>query len=587
MRRRTRVETLTYAIPAAIAAYIRVGSQVTVSVGQQTVTGVVLKITRVVPRELRTKLKDVQAVDKNALGFSPPRIKTIEKLADYYGASLAEIAFHALAIPSPITTEVAKVKSEKPIFVQAPWPDRLKFYQNIITKHGGKKRLIFLFPVESFVVEFVKSIKTSTPVFADGLTAAQNRALNAAIANHEPVILAGGLKWAFFPLRPGDVLVVDQPDHVGLTSQRRPFLAAKQIGLARAAAEGIQLVLGADAPSVGDYVHSQNHDWRFLRQKLTPKQLTIFNKTRTKELLLPNFAEQLAEAVTEKQKILVLAASRGWAGALYCRDCQEVQPCPNCGRPIGLKNERELLCAYCGVTGPRPARCRRGHESLISLGEGVTQVVTAIKSILPKVIAAELSGDVTTLPTAQIIVATEKILSFPAVTFDSLFVAAADRLLSGVTADGAWHSLTILLALRARTRLPSPGTGGQAKNIFIQTHFPDHWVWSAVTTGYFGEFYQSELVERKKYRLPPFGQELQLLGRDKNPARLQKQARDIVEKLNIEFPAATIAKNPPRPAAGNQHELSLQLYRPTHFSSAEKHHLRSLLPPSWTVILTS
>lgn len=576
VRRRTRIDALTYAIPAAIAAYIRVGSQVTVSVGQQVVNGVVLTITRQLPRELRTKLKDVIAVDKHNLGFSPPQIATIEKLADYYGASLAEIAFHALAIPSPIIASALKPAVKKPIFVQAPWPDRVKFYQRIIKKHAGKKRIVFLFAVESFAAEFAKTLPSTVETFADGLNAAQNRALNVKIAKSEPVIVIGGLKWAFFPLQAGDVLVVDQPDHIGLTSQRRPYLSAKQIGLARGLAEGIQAVLGADAPSLADYFQVQNKNWQLLKQRLPVKELTIFTKSRNIELLLPNFAAELAEKAEENERILVFAASRGWAGALYCRDCQEVQDCPNCGRPVGLKNERELLCNYCGFTGVRPTRCRRGHDTLISLGEGASQVTAAVKAASPKASVAELGSDATQLPEAQIIVATEKILSLPAAKFDSLFVASADRLLSGTSADGAWHLLTIMLALRS-----------QAKNIFVQTHFPDHWVWSAVGTGEFSEFYERELAERQKYRLPPFGQELQLVGHDKDLKRLQKQAGDITGKVEVEFPEATVSKSQTRYASGNFSELSLQLYRPTHFSSNEKHHLRSLLPPSWTIILTS
>ncbi len=574
VRRRTRVETLTYAVPAAIAAYIKVGSQVTVSVRRQIVKAVVLKITRQVPRELRSKLKDILAVDKNAHGFSPPQVAVIEKLADYYGASLSEIAFHALAIPSPINQGSSKPSSQKPLFVQAPWPDRVKFYQNIINKHQASKRLVFLFAVEGWAAEFCRHVPSNVELFEGKLTAAQSRSLNAAIAAKKPIIVVGSPKWAFFPLQAGDVLVIDQPDHVGFTSQQRPYLSAKQIGLARATAEGMQLVLGADAPNLHDYLQGQNSGWNFLRQILPTKELTIFSKIRAKDLFLPNFLAELTEAVKSGQKVLVFAASRGWAGALYCRDCQEVQVCSNCGRPVGLRNERELLCSFCSFTGPRPPRCRRGHDTLVSLGEGTTQVVTAVKTALPKASVAELGSDATQLPEAQIIIATEKILSFPAAKFDNLFVASADRLLSGTSAEGAWHLLTIMLALRP-----------QAKNIFVQTHFPDHWLWSAIGTGQFGQFYNRELVERKKYHLPPFGQELQLVGRDKDAKRLQKQAGDITSKVEIEFPEATISKGQPRPIPGGQVELTIQLYRPNHFSPNEKHHLRSLLPPSWTIVI--
>ncbi|HSX42334.1 MAG TPA: hypothetical protein VLE93_03205 [Candidatus Saccharimonadales bacterium] len=591
VRRRTRVETLTYAIPAAIIPYIRVGSQVVVSVGRQIVKGVVLKITRVVPRELRSKLKDIQNVDKNALGFSFLQIATIEKLADYYGASLSEIAYHALSFPSPLAAEKAKPSPQKPLFVQAPWPDRLKFYQRIIKKHAGKKRLVFLFAVESFAAEFAKTVGSSANVFFDDLNAAQTKNLNALIATQKPVIIIGGQKWAFFPLQAGDVIVIDQPDHVGLTSQRRPYMSAKQIGLARAATEGVQLVLGADAPSVADYLHQQNSSWQFLRQKLPARELVIFDKTRSADLLLPNFVAELRQAAEKKEKVLVFAASRGWASALYCRECSQVQDCPNCGRPIGLKNERELICLYCGFTGARPVFCSNGHEKLVSLGEGVAQITAVVKKILPTAAVAEVSGEIINLPVAQILVTTEKILSFPSGTdvlsealkgeverppaqYNSLFIAAADQLLAGSSQDGSWHLLSILLALRSRV-----------KNIYIQTRFPDHWVWLAVGTGKLDEFYQRELEERKKYRLPPFGQELKLVGRDKNLERLQKQADEIAEKLEKEFPSATFSAAQPRRIPGQQFELTLQLYRATHFSPAEKHSLRAIFPPSWAIVL--
>lgn len=562
---RTNVQELTYAIPAAIIPYIRVGGTVMVSLRRQLVRGVVIKLVRNAPVTIKGRIKEIESIDRSGAGFSLPQVATIEDLAGYYGASPAEVAYHALAWPSQISGDV-KPAAKKPIFIQAPWPERLKFYRQLMAKYNGKRRLIFLLPTSAQADALRAELGGET--FGDDLKVAEKRAIDQKLAANEPVTVIGVQKWIFFPLRPSDVLVIDSPKSIGAKSQRRPYMTSKRIGLMRARNEGIQLILGDDLLAVTDYQKKLDKSWRVISTRFEQLPLTIINRHRSPSLLAEPFADKLTEVETERN--LVFVAAKGFANVLYCRACQDVCRCPNCGRPAQLKNEQKLVCRFCGWQADRPANCGKTGGELIVLGEGIQLVRKEIEKLLPDTKIIEVSSDNTNQP-GKFTIATEKIVSFPQAHFDNLFVASADRMLSGIDPDGSWHLLSILLALRSRVKI-----------IIIQTHFPDHWVWQAVGSGNLDEYYQTELAERKKYRLSPFGQELIVFGRGASETQLKTQAKEIFIELQL-MKKVTASEPTFERLNPREYQAKITIYADNQLTPADKTQIRDLLPPSWAI----
>lgn len=568
---RTNVQELTYAVPASIIPYITPGVMVEVPLRRQIVDGVVLSLSRRVDRQLLGKIKEIAAINKGKLGFTAHQIRVIEDLAEYYGASLAEVAYHALHFSQPLNdAQGTPLPRIKPTFIQGSFETRQKLYQQLIRKFQASKRLVFLFATGEALAAFRS--RTTAEVVEINSTKASQRKLIELLAGNRSFLVAGQQQLAFLPLRPGDILVIDQPDHIGGKFQRRPYLRLKKVGLIRAKHEGIKLIFGSDLLSPNDQPKVAERIWQFQTQKLATKPLTIYSRIRSPFLLLPQIETEIEECLTRLGRVLVLAASKGWAPVLYCPACQEVLSCPTCGRPVALKNPNELICSYCATKMPRPTTCPlcRSNE-LIAVGEGVVQIQSALKKRFPAYSPEVISSTSTTTVTDQrLIVATEKILTFVEEKFDLVVLASMDRLLAATDPNGTWQLLDGLLQLSSRT-----------EKMILQTHFPDHWVWSAFATNQLEKYYQAEVASRRRYMLAPFGEEFAIVGVGRSPAELFKQIKSITLQLTEVVKDAQIGLPKTERQNPNQVRLSLPIYLPRKLKTGEKTTLRDLLPPAW------
>lgn len=568
---RTNVQELTYAVPASIIPYIVVGVMVEVPLRRRLVEGVVISLSRRVSPELRGKVREIASASKEKLGFSAAQIKVIGELAEYYGAGLAEVAYHALSFPQPLPKAIIDPPAAlKPTFIQAPFEARQKFYQQLIRKFQTTKRIVFLFATEESSEAFQKYTKSEFTRISSAKRDQKN--LAELLKEDQPFLAAGQQGLAFLPLRPGDILVIDQPDHIGGKLQRRPFLRLKRIGLIRAKNEGLKLILGADLLSVDDYPKVAERTWQLQAEPLSKRPLTVYNRARSPFLLLPQIEEEIETALKNRERVLVLASSKGWAPVLYCPACQEVLLCPTCVRPIALTSPNELTCSYCTTKLPRPVNCPRCRSNeLVAVGEGVVQIQAALKKRFPEqpfVIVSSLSE---VRPAHQpLLVATEKILTYVQEKFELVVLASMDRLLSGTNPSGSWQLLDGLLQLR-----------GRSSQIIVQTHFPEHWVWSAYAAGSLNTYYRAELASRHRYQLPPFGEEVAVVGDGQKISELFKKVEAISNSLTRVLKDVQIGSPEVERRAGQQVHMTLPIYLSRRLKTDEKTILRDSLPPAW------
>jgi|GEM_PF-1439464 len=568
---RTNVQELSYSVPAAIIPYIRPGITVKVPLRQKMVVGVVVHLSRKIAPELKNKIRDIISIEKTNLGFTTGQIKTIHDLADYAGASLAEVGYHALRWPARLP-EAAARRPSRPIFIRSPWAKRRQAYVDICSRDTNKS-IVIVFSSNQYLESFVSLAK---PKLGDRLLVLDDRAaatneLKKGELHQAKKVVVSLQAGVFLPLGSGDVLIIDSPDQVGLKQQRRPYLTAKRIALVRAQNESLRVIFGADLASVSDFLQKVNRHWQFLETTLPPISMTIHQRRGVRSPITPSAVTALAEKISEKAKILIVAASKYWSAVLYCPECQEIVVCPKCARPISLTSSEQLACTYCGATVAVPKvcpSCRRGQP--IALGEGAAQLYTKLKSSTQQPIHL-VSSATDQFPAEQgITVATEKIINFPDVSFDYALVANMDRLLAGTNPDGAWQLLQLLLFLRSST-----------KQIDIQTQFPDHWVWSAAATGQLNGYYRAELEQRRRYHLPPYGQELALIGSGSVIKSLTATSRQLTNQLNQDFPTLEIGEPVVYQQYRNHQQLRMLIFSPKPLTVQVKRFIRQLLLPSW------
>lgn len=568
VRSRTRVEELTYAVPAHIIPYLKPGSIVVVPLRRQKTEGVVVGLSKKVAPELKNKMREIVSIDKKGFGFNESQVAVVRSLADYYASSLGEIASSAFRLPQPLEKSSTVIKPIKPVILQGTWEKRLEFYSALIKKHAGKHRLLFIFSLGAHAQELVQKCGKNALSVDDNLL---NRKK---VPIFEQNVVIGTLSASFFPLKQGDYLIIDQPEEIGLRAQHRPYMSAKRIALTRANIEGIQLVLGSTTVNIADLPKINNKYWSLFTRPRPKMDQTIFSALRTKEQILPNLVEELSKTLSSGGKALVFTASKGLASALICAECGQVVKCPNCEQTFSVKFGGKLHCSGCGKEQFFPQYCLGcGRSNFRTLGYGSTKIVQNLRELFPDKTIVEVTSDTDNLPnSADIVVATERILSFSNVNFEAVFYVNIDRYLVALDTEDAWRFLNLSLELAAISQKQ-----------FVQTFLPEHWVWTALA-GNIREFYDNELVSRRSYNLPPFGEEITVIGVAENEKKLLKDSARVAEELKklswlssvTEF---SISRKTPKYVFG-----SLKISSTKLFTSKQKLALRDILPPAWRLL---
>ncbi len=549
---RTYVQELTYSVPAAIIPYITPGSTVSVPLRRQQVRAVVVKLTRNIAKEVKPFVKDIIDVDKSGIGFSELQIKTIEDLAKYYGASQAEVAYHALLWPHKINKNNYE-KNNQPTFIQALWPDRKEFYLELINK-------------------FINYCKEKNIEIIKLGTAKGERILSERLASGEKFICIGLQKTAFVSLEPGDFLIIDSPNSISFKQQRRPYMSNKTIALFRASNEKIKLIFGANLLSVEDYPRRLDKSWRVIEKKLPAIDISIHDKRRSKDFILPSIIEEIGGS----NSVLFMLASKAWAPAVICKNCNEVLKCPRCERTISLLNKTTLGCLYCGYNSNLPIECPNcSSKELFAVGEGSIKLFENLKNIYGQENVGLISSLSKEKSEKPFVVATEKILSFPQMSFDVAVIANMDRLLSGTDYSGTWHMLNILMHLRTIS-----------KRIIVQTQLPEHWIWKTAGIGDAHKYFKKELEDRKAYTLPPYGQKITIIGTG-SLSSLKSTSIEISESIENNIKNLDIGELQVFNRDKGKFVGRLDAYASKNLSINQKQLIRKLLPPSWYLDIES
>lgn len=556
VKKKTQVEQLTYALPAQIIPYVRVGSIVNVPLRNKNVKAVVVKFVRHVPSELKEKIRAAISVDKKLSVLSAQQIIVIETLAAETGSTVAEIAFHALIDTKPNVLRSATIptaKGKTTVF-QGTVNWRFEQYRKLIKKYGSKRNFVFIFAKKQFA-EF----------FRDSLS------------GHEGVqVLVSTLKDIFSPLNPGDFLVVDQPYHIGAKYSQRPYLSARQIVSVRGKVERLNIIISDTLLPIEDYPKVKNEFWRMLSQPKTSGTLFVVDRRGSRELIMPSLRQKIEKLVLNKRRGLVLVMSRGWAQALVCGSCGEIFSCDNCSRTISV-HAGSLRCHYCGYTQSWPTKCPKCQSvDLCQVGEGVSQFVHILTKLFPETSIATLSVDTPVLDTkAQITVATEKVFSFPDLHFDESYILSADRPLSGAKLGGVGELLSQVLEMKAICGVVS-----------VQTYFPDHPLWGLAASEKYAQYYSLGLNSRRLLRLPPFGSMIKFVGMNRKTKELLDEASAIGSELSKAIPGVEVSFAEITDRTDQNYEAEFTALLGANITPKTLQLIRRLLPPSWAMDLS-
>jgi primosomal protein N' (replication factor Y) len=264
----------------------------------------------------------------------------------------------------------------------------------------------------------------------------------------------------------------------------------------------------------------------------------------------------------------VLLNRRGYATAVFCRQCGDTFECPNCSvsltihrarsRPGSVEMRWRARCHYCNYSMMVPVQCRKcAAPYLEQAGFGTEKVEHQLKERFPDARVARIDRDavrrkgvLTALLTKfaagelDVLVGTQMIAKghdFPNVTLVGVISADVGLGLADFRAGERTFQLLTQVAGRA-------GRGDRRGEALVQTLYPEHYSIQLACRQDYAAFFERELKYRKGMRYPPLVAMINVIVRGRTFEHAMADAADIVRRLEPATAAAAFSILGPAPA---------------------------------------
>ncbi|HEV3241589.1 MAG TPA: primosomal protein N' [Casimicrobiaceae bacterium] len=363
----------------------------------------------------------------------------------------------------------------------------------------------------------------ATAVLHSGLPDAERLAHWRAAARGEARLVVGTRLAVFAPLPELGLIVVDEEHDSSFKQQDGVRYHARDVAVYRARMRDVPVILGSATPALESYASARRGRYRWLK---LPRR-AIAGSTLPAVRLVPNRAadsceglglslrERIAERLARREQTLLFINRRGFAPSLLCVACGWKAMCPRCtARLVVHRDAAALRCHHCGHAEAIPQACPAcGNQDLLPLGFGTQRLERALAELYPAARLLRVDRDSTRRKGAfaamqraiasgevDILVGTQMLAKghdFPRLTL--VGVLGADNALYSADFRATERLFAVLEQVAGRAgRAHLPG------EVLVQTDFPDHPLYAALTKHDYDDFAESLLAEREPLGLPPF-----------------------------------------------------------------------------------
>ncbi|SAK39313.1 primosome assembly protein PriA [Caballeronia catudaia] len=324
------------------------------------------------------------------------------------------------------------------------------------------------------------------------------------------------------------MIVVDEEHDPAYKQQEGLRYSARDLAIYRAKQLGIPVVLGSATPSLETWW--QADQGRYTRLTLTRravaeaalptvKLIDLEEERRRGRASVDGLAGPLIAAlkmrVERGEQSLVFLNRRGYAPILSCDACGWVAGCPRCSAYAVLhKPERALRCHHCGWESRIPKSCPEcGNIDIAPMGRGTQRVEETLASVVPGARVLRIDADSTRRKgSAQALFSDVHAGEVDILVGTQMIAKGHD--FRRVTLVGVLNADTALFShdFRASERLFAQltqvsgraGRAGLPGEVMIQTRYPRHALYQALSRQDYVGFATSTLAERRDACLPPF-----------------------------------------------------------------------------------
>ncbi len=284
-------------------------------------------------------------------------------------------------------------------------------------------------------------------------------------------------------------------------------------------------MLGSATPALETYQHALAGRYRHLvlERRVLDRPLASVRTVNMRDeyaaagpdvILSGALRDALQQRLDANEQSLILLNRRGYAAAIFCRQCAATLECPNCSVTLTIhRTASKARCHYCDHDARLPAKCVKcGGEFLEYRGFGTERIEAEVRASWPDARIARVDRDTVRRRGAiarllqrfarrelDILIGTQMIAKghdFPEVTL--VGVISADIGLGVADFRAAERTFQLLTQVVGRA-----GRGARQGEAIIQTLFPDHYSIGHASRQDYKAFYEAEIVFRRAMWWPP------------------------------------------------------------------------------------
>jgi primosomal protein N' (replication factor Y) len=368
-------------------------------------------------------------------------------------------------------------------------------------------------------------------------------------------VVVGTRSAVFAPLGRIGLIVVDEEHDASYKQDESPRYNGRDVAIVRGQRAGAVVVLGSATPSMETYYNAMSGKYErvVLERRVLDRPLAAATIVDMREeyaaagpdaILSRALVAAIEQRLERREQSLILLNRRGFATAVFCRQCAGTLECPNCSVSLVVHGEGSATraqCHYCNYSVRVPGRCSLcAGPYLEQAGFGTERVEAEVKRLCPGARVARLDRDAIRRRGAltellsrfragslDVLVGTQMIAKghdFPRVTLVGVISADVGLGLADFRASERTFQLLTQVAGRA-------GRGEQAGEAIVQTLYPTHHSVQLACRQDYVAFYERELRYRRAMRYPPLVSLVNVIVRARTFSGAMDDGTDIAQRL--------------------------------------------------------
>jgi primosomal protein N' (replication factor Y) (superfamily II helicase) len=385
-------------------------------------------------------------------------------------------------------------------------------------------------------------------------------------------VVVGTRSAVFAPLASIGLIVVDEEHDGSYKQEEIPRYHGRDVAVMRGKREGALVVLGSATPSLESYQNAVagRYELLTLDRRVLDRPLAHVTLVNMRDeyadrgpdtVLSGALSDAIGERLARGEQALVLLNRRGFATAVFCRQCAGTIDCPNCSVSLTVHVRGDVVrarCHYCNYSATVPKACPScAAPYLTQTGFGTERVEQEIASAHPTARIARLDRDSIRRRGAvaallgrfarreiDILVGTQMIAKghdFPRVTL--VGVVSADVGLGMADFRASERTFQLLTQVVGRA-----GRGDEPGEAIIQTLYPGHYSIRHARAQDYRAFFAEELAFRRAMQYPPQVALTNGIVRGRTLIDAMREAGGIVQRLRESARAGGFVVLGPAPA---------------------------------------